>query len=97
MSGAPPVGPAPGPDAPSLDKDPRRIAEMFDAIAHRYDRLNHLLSAGFDRRWRRVAVAALDAVVTKYRQRGKVVVLEGMNDATTQLHTRLSGGLGAGH
>ena len=33
---------------------------MFDAIAHRYDRLNHLLSAGFDRRWRRLAVAALD-------------------------------------
>ena len=60
MSVAPPMGPATGPDAPSLDKDPRRIAGMFDAIAHRYDRLNHLLSAGFDRRWRRQAVAALD-------------------------------------
>ena len=60
MSAAPPVGPATGPGAPSLDKDPRRIAGMFDAIAHRYDRLNHLLSAGFDRRWRRVAVEALD-------------------------------------
>lgn len=60
MSAAPPVGPATGPGAPSLDKDPRRIAGMFDAIAHRYDRLNHLLSAGFDRRWRRAAVAALD-------------------------------------
>jgi demethylmenaquinone methyltransferase/2-methoxy-6-polyprenyl-1,4-benzoquinol methylase len=47
-------------DAPSLDKDPRRIAAMFDAIAHRYDQLNHLLSAGFDRRWRRQAVEALD-------------------------------------
>ena len=47
--------------------------------------------------WDASTVAALDAVVTKYRQRGKVVVLEGMNDATTQLHTRLSGGLGAGH
>ena len=60
MSAAPPVGPATGPGTPLLDKDPRRIAGMFDAIAHRYDRLNHLLSAGFDRRWRRVAVAALD-------------------------------------
>lgn len=47
--------------------------------------------------WDASTVAALDAVVTKYRQRGKEVVLEGMNDATTQLHTRLSGGLGAGH
>ena len=60
MNPAPPSGPATGPGAPSLDKDPRRIAGMFDAIAHRYDRLNHLLSAGLDRRWRRLAVAALD-------------------------------------
>lgn len=45
---------------PSLDKDPRRIAGMFDAIAHRYDQLNHLLSAGLDRRWRRRAVVALE-------------------------------------
>ena len=45
---------------PFLDKDPRRIARMFDAIAHRYDQLNHLLSAGFDRRWRRISIAALD-------------------------------------
>jgi demethylmenaquinone methyltransferase/2-methoxy-6-polyprenyl-1,4-benzoquinol methylase len=32
---------------------------MFDAIARRYDALNHLLSAGLDRRWRRRAIAAL--------------------------------------
>jgi demethylmenaquinone methyltransferase/2-methoxy-6-polyprenyl-1,4-benzoquinol methylase len=29
---------------------------MFAAIAHRYDFLNHFLSASIDRRWRRVAV-----------------------------------------
>jgi demethylmenaquinone methyltransferase/2-methoxy-6-polyprenyl-1,4-benzoquinol methylase len=32
---------------------------MFDAIAARYDLLNHLLSAGLDRRWRRRAIQAL--------------------------------------
>jgi demethylmenaquinone methyltransferase/2-methoxy-6-polyprenyl-1,4-benzoquinol methylase len=43
----------------SVSKHPARIAEMFDRIAWRYDRLNHLLSAGLDRRWRRRGVAAL--------------------------------------
>jgi demethylmenaquinone methyltransferase/2-methoxy-6-polyprenyl-1,4-benzoquinol methylase len=33
---------------------------MFDTIAPRYDFLNHLLSAGIDRRWRRRAIRALN-------------------------------------
>ena len=32
---------------------------MFDAIAERYDFLNHLLSAGLDKRWRKQAIDAL--------------------------------------
>ena len=43
----------------STSKEPAKIAGMFDAIARRYDTLNHLLSAGLDRRWRRRAVKAL--------------------------------------
>src|SRR5262249_8285086 len=38
---------------------PARIAGMFDAIAGRYDFLNHLLSAGIDRRWRTRAIRSL--------------------------------------
>lgn len=41
------------------DKTPDRIAGMFDAIAPRYDLLNHVLSAGIDRRWRRRMIASL--------------------------------------
>ena len=41
------------------DKSPDRIAGMFDAIAPRYDLLNHLLSAGIDRRWRAAAIRSL--------------------------------------
>lgn len=40
-------------------REPAVIAGMFDAIAGRYDTLNHLLSAGLDRRWRARAVASL--------------------------------------
>ena len=42
-----------------VSRSPERIAGMFDAIAGRYDLLNHLLSAGIDRRWRTRAVRSL--------------------------------------
>lgn len=43
-----------------VSKSPARIAGMFDAIAERYDVLNHLLSAGIDRRWRLAAIRSLE-------------------------------------
>jgi len=45
--------------ATAPDKSPDRISGMFDAIAPRYDLLNHLLSAGIDRRWRAAAIRSL--------------------------------------
>ena len=42
-----------------LSREATRIAAMFDAIAPRYDLLNRLLSAGFDRRWRARAIRSL--------------------------------------
>ena len=44
----------------ATDKTPDRIAGMFDAIAPRYDLLNHVLSVGIDKRWRARAIAALE-------------------------------------
>jgi len=49
--------PEPG-QAPGKRED---VQAMFDAIAPRYDFLNHLLSFGIDRIWRRKAVAMLRA------------------------------------
>ena len=45
----------------SLNKDPREVASMFDAVARRYDVTNTVLSLGRDRYWRRATRAALDA------------------------------------
>ena len=42
------------------DRSASRISAMFDAIAPRYDFLNHVLSAGIDHRWRRRAIRSLD-------------------------------------
>lgn len=34
----------------------KQVKTMFDSIAHKYDFLNHLLSAGVDRSWRKKAI-----------------------------------------
>ncbi len=39
-----------------VDKSPHRVRRMFGEIAGRYDFLNHFLSLGIDRRWRRRTV-----------------------------------------
>ena len=40
-------------------KDKADIGPMFDSIAWRYDFLNHLLSFGIDRRWRRKTIGKI--------------------------------------
>jgi demethylmenaquinone methyltransferase/2-methoxy-6-polyprenyl-1,4-benzoquinol methylase len=43
----------------TLQKDPREVASMFDAVARRYDLTNTVLSLGQDRLWRRATRKAL--------------------------------------
>ena len=79
------TAPAMGPD-----KEPARIAGMFDAIAPRYDLLNHLLSAGIDRRWRATAIASLELT-------GREMVLDvctGTADVALEASARAGGVLG---
>ncbi len=47
--------------------------------------------------WDASSVAALDAIETKYAQRGKQVEITGLNESSAHLHGKLSGELSAGH
>ncbi|MFE1952775.1 SulP family inorganic anion transporter [Streptomyces sp. NPDC059524] len=47
--------------------------------------------------WDASSVAALDAVETKYAQRGKTVEITGLNTPSADLHDRLSGEFANGH
>jgi len=74
----------------STSKAPARIAGMFDDIAGRYDFLNHLLSAGMDRRWRRRAIDALKLTGSERL----LDVCTGTGDVAIAAANRRSGGAG---
>ncbi|MEU6961467.1 SulP family inorganic anion transporter [Streptomyces chrestomyceticus] len=93
------VTPATGPDEGTVVY--RVTGELFFASSNdlvgqfRYatdpDRVVIDLSAAHI--WDASSVAALDAIETKYRQRGKTVEITGLNDPSAHLHGRLSGEL----
>lgn len=49
----------------SADSKKEQVAEMFNKIASRYDFLNHFLSGGIDRGWRKKAIAELSSLKPK--------------------------------
>lgn len=73
-------------DDSRLDKSPQRIQGMFDRIAPRYDFLNHLLSLGIDRSWRRKTASRL---LTEQTPPGPVLdVCCGTGDLTLEFWRR---------
>src|SRR5215467_4076970 len=72
----------PGPDS-------RRVQEMFAGIAHRYDFLNHFLSASVDRRWRRLAVKKVRELITAQPPRLCLDLCSGTGDLALALHSGL--------
>jgi demethylmenaquinone methyltransferase / 2-methoxy-6-polyprenyl-1,4-benzoquinol methylase len=69
--------------------DSRRVQEMFAGIAHRYDFLNHFLSASVDYRWRRLAVAKVRELVGSAQLRVCLDLCSGTGDLAIALNRRL--------
>jgi demethylmenaquinone methyltransferase/2-methoxy-6-polyprenyl-1,4-benzoquinol methylase len=63
---------------------------MFGEIAHRYDFLNHVLSASIDRRWRRLATAKVQEHVGKDATALCLDLCSGTGDLAIELHRRLN-------
>ncbi len=50
------------PDAVSSSSKKDQVADMFNDIAGKYDFLNHFLSLGIDKGWRKKAIKAIAAI-----------------------------------
>lgn len=50
----------------SDDAKGKQVERMFDGIAHSYDLLNHTLSFGIDKRWRKAAIESLRPYTPQY-------------------------------
>ena len=72
----------PGPDS-------RRVQQMFAGIAHRYDFLNHFLSASIDRHWRRIAVNTVRELAGSSPSLLCLDVCSGTGDLALALHREL--------
>src|SRR5690242_5069696 len=66
--------------------DSRHVQEMFAGIAHRYDFLNHFLSASVDYRWRRIAVEKIQELTQTRRPTLCLDVCSGTGDLAVALH-----------
>jgi|SRR5436190_13874070 len=77
------------PDAEFQGPDGRLVRQMFGEIAHRYDFLNHFLSASIDRRWRRLAAAKVAEHLSSSDKGLCLDLCSGTGDLAIELHQRL--------
>ena len=70
------------------------LVYQFDYVG---DPKNVVIDMSGSHIWDASTVATLDAIQTKYANKGKHVTIVGMNDASAERHERLAGHLGGGH
>jgi demethylmenaquinone methyltransferase/2-methoxy-6-polyprenyl-1,4-benzoquinol methylase len=69
--------------------DGRAVRQMFAEIAHRYDFLNHFLSASIDRRWRRLAAQKVAEYIPLGDSPLCLDLCSGTGDLAIELHRQL--------
>lgn len=74
------------PDAASTASKKEQVEAMFDSIAFRYDFLNHFLSAGIDKTWRKKAINILAQSSPKHI----LDVATGTGDMAIEAHRRIA-------
>jgi demethylmenaquinone methyltransferase/2-methoxy-6-polyprenyl-1,4-benzoquinol methylase len=74
----------------STGPDPDAVRRMFGAIAHRYDFLNHFLSASIDKRWRRVTVHKVRELLVSGPNAVCLDLCSGTGDLALEIHRRLN-------
>jgi demethylmenaquinone methyltransferase/2-methoxy-6-polyprenyl-1,4-benzoquinol methylase len=70
--------------------DAQKVQQMFGAIAHRYDFLNHFLSASIDKRWRKLAVQKVGDLVGSSPNAACLDLCSGTGDLALEIHRRLN-------
>jgi demethylmenaquinone methyltransferase / 2-methoxy-6-polyprenyl-1,4-benzoquinol methylase len=71
--------------------DSRAVQQMFTGIAHRYDFLNHFLSASVDRYWRRITVNKVRELIVASPSALCLDACSGTGDLALALHRGVKG------
>src|SRR5687768_7611124 len=69
--------------------DGKAVQQMFGSIAHSYDRLNRLLSASVDRRWRKAAAAKVGEFLPPRTKPRCLDLCAGTGDLAIELRRQL--------